>query len=213
MVRQAACPSTGNGKELQTAPLGLDAAKQYNAKDNAMGRQIMRLAGALALAAAPFSCQAVAQTAATSGATVPFVTQQLSNEWLAGVFIGQAVRNAAGETVGDINDLVFDRQGRINTVVIGVGGFLGMGEKSVGVPFNALVFNIGGSGERLIVIAAGKEALINAPAFRATEKTTFDKLKDKAADLSHKAADKAVELKDQAARKIEDMKKSEPAKQ
>ena len=46
-----------------------------------------------------------------------------------------------------------------------------------------------------------------------TEKTAFDKVKDKATDLSHKAADKAVELKDQAAQKIDDMKKGEPAKQ
>ena len=53
-----------------------------------MRRQIMSLAGALALAAAPFSSQALAQAGGTSGANLPFVTQQSANEFLARVFIG-----------------------------------------------------------------------------------------------------------------------------
>jgi sporulation protein YlmC with PRC-barrel domain len=178
-----------------------------------MKLQILTLAGALALAAAPPFGQALAQTADTSGATVSFVTQQAANEWLARVFIGQAVHNAAGETVGDVNDLVFDRKGRINSVILGVGGFLSMGEKSVGVPFSALTFNVGKNGERVIVVALSKEALVKAPEFKASEKTTFDMVKDKASELGHKAADKAVELKNQAAKKIDDLNKGEPTKQ
>ena len=144
---------------------------------------------------------------------VSFVAQQPADEWLARVFIGQPVFNVAGETIGDINDLVFNRKGQISTVVIGVGGFLSIGEKGVGVPYSALTFNVGKTGERVIVVALSKQDLTQAPAFKATEKTTFDKVKDKAADLSHKTVDKAVELKDQAAQKIDDMKKSEPTKQ
>jgi sporulation protein YlmC with PRC-barrel domain len=178
-----------------------------------MKLQILTLAGALALAAAPPFGQPSGQTADTYGATVSFVTQQAANEWLARVFIGQPVQNAAGETVGDINDLVFDRKGRINSVILGVGGFLSMGEKSVGVPFSALTFSVGKNGERVIVVALSKEALVKAPEFKATEKTIFDKVKDKASDLGHKAADKAIELKDQATRKIDVMKKGEPTRQ
>ena len=173
-----------------------------------MRRQIMSLAGALALAAAPLAGQALAQAV-----TVPFVSQQPADEWLARVFIGQPVHNAAGEAIGDINDLVFNRKGQISTVVIGVGGFLSIGEKGVGVPYSSLTFNIGKTGERVIVVALSKQDLTQAPAFKATEKTTFDRVKDKAADLSHKTVDKAIEIKDQAAQKIDDMKKSEPAKQ
>jgi sporulation protein YlmC with PRC-barrel domain len=178
-----------------------------------MKLQILTLAGALALAAAPPLGQASAQTADTSGATVSFVTQQAANELLARVFIGQAVHNAAGETVGDVNDLVFDRQGRINSVILGVGGFLSMGEKSVGVPFGALTFNVGKNGERVIVVALSKEALVKAPEFKASERTTFDMVKDKASELGHKAADKAVELKNPAVQKIDDLNKGEPTKQ
>ena len=178
-----------------------------------MKLQILTLAGALALAAAPPFGQASAQTADTSGATVSFVTQQAANEWLARVFIGQAVHNATGETVGDVNDLVFDRKGRINSVILGVGGFLSMGEKSVGVPFSALTFNVGKNGERVIVVALSKQDLTQAPAFKATEKTVYMRAKEQAIEMGHKTMDKAVELKDQAAQKIEDMKKSEPKKQ
>ena len=128
-----------------------------------MRRQIMRLAGAAALAAAPLTGLALAQTASSPNAATSFVTQQPANEWLARVFIGQAVHNSAGEIVGDVNDLVFDRQGRISTVVIGVGGFLGIGEKSVGVRFDALTFNVGKNGERVIVVALSKQDLMQAP--------------------------------------------------
>ena len=53
---------------------------------------------------------------------------------------------------------------------------------------------------------------MKAPTFLATEKTTMDKVKDKAADIGHKTVDKAVELKDTGVQKIEDMKKTDPAK-
>jgi hypothetical protein len=99
-----------------------------------MKRQIMGLAGVLALAAAPLTGPALAQTGGSSGATMPFVAQQPADEWLARVFIGRAVYNVAGEAIGDVNDLVFNRKGQISTVVIGVGGFLSIGEKGVGVP-------------------------------------------------------------------------------
>jgi hypothetical protein len=177
-----------------------------------MKLQILTLAGAMTLAAAAPFGQALAQTAAMPIMATKFITQQPDSEWLARVFIGQGVHNAAGETVGDINDLLFNRKGQISTVVIGVGGFLSMGEKSVAVPFDALTFNVGSSGERVIAVALSKEDLVTAPNFVATEKTTFDKVKDKASDLGHKAADKVVEMKDQATQKFDDMRKSDPAK-
>lgn len=178
-----------------------------------MRRRIMSLAGALALAAAPLTSQVLAQPGGASGATLPFATQQSANEFLARVFIGQAVHNTAGERLGDVNDLAFDRKGHISTVVIGVGGFLGMGEKSVGVPFSALTFKVGKDGERVVAVALTKQDLTQAPAFKATEKTTFERVKEQATDLGQKAADKAVELKDQASQKIESMRNSEPVKQ
>lgn len=177
-----------------------------------MRHQIIRLAGALALAAIPVSSHALAQAVTASATTIPFVTQQPQNEWRARVFLGQDVQNLTGERVGDVNDLIFDRQGRISAVVVGVGGFLGMAEKDVGVPYPSLTFNVGKTGERVIVIAASKEDLLKAPTFVSTEKTTMDKVKDKASDIGHKTVDKAIELKDKGVQTIQDMKKTDPAK-
>ena len=178
-----------------------------------MARSILTLVTALALATLPMAGIAAAQTTTSPTASVPFITKQPANEWLARVFIGASVQNAAGETVGDINDLVFSPQGHISTVVLGVGGFLGMGERNVAVPYSALSFKAGAKGERLIVVALSKDALMKAPVFTATEMTTLDKVENKAAEIGRKTVDKAIELKDKAAEKIEEMKKTDPVKQ
>jgi PRC-barrel domain len=51
-----------------------------------------------------------------------FVTVQPTGQWLASQFMGQPVTNDAGENIGNISDLLFDKSGRIANVVIGVGG-------------------------------------------------------------------------------------------
>lgn len=177
-----------------------------------MKRSILGLAGALALVAAPVFGMTAAHAAEAAPVAVRFITEQPTNEWLARVFLGQPVHNTAGEVVGDVNDLIFDHQGRISAVVIGVGGFLSMGEKNVAVSYSDLTFNVGPKGERVIVVAVTKEILVKAPAFVATEKTTFDKVKDEAAILGQQTSDKAGELKDKAVQKYEDMTKPAPAK-
>lgn len=176
-----------------------------------MKRSIMALVGTVALAAVPVSSLAWAQATITPVGAVPFVTQQPANEWLARVFMGAKVQNTSGEAVGEVYDLVFSPQGQITTVVLGVGGFLGMGEHNVAVPYSALSFKVGAKNERIILVALTKDGLMKAPQFKAIEMTTLDKVESKASEIGHKAVDKAVELKDKAAAKIEDMKKAEPA--
>ncbi len=172
----------------------------------------MIFASAVALMTLPLSIPTLAQVTKPTMAT-QFIMEQPPGEWRARVFLGAKVQNSAGETVGDINDLMFDPAGRISTVVLGVGGFLGMGEKDVAVPYGALTFKADKDGARVIVVALSKDALKLAPAFKATEKTTLDTVKEKAAEIGHKTVDKAVELKDQAAKKIDDMQKPAPVKQ
>lgn len=74
-------------------------------------------------------------TQSPSGET-RFITKQPAGESLARVFLGASVQNGAGETIGDVHDIMFDRDGRITTVLLGVGGFIGLGEKIVAVPFS-----------------------------------------------------------------------------
>jgi sporulation protein YlmC with PRC-barrel domain len=47
------------------------------------------------------------------------------------------VYNEANEKIGDINDVVLDKSGKVEKVVLGVGGFLGMGEHYVASPMTS----------------------------------------------------------------------------
>ena len=138
-----------------------------------------------------------------------FVTVQPAGQWLVSHFIGQPVTNQAGERVGDINDVLFDKSGQISTVVIGVGGFLGIGEKNVAIPFGSLSITADPDGKRVVGVPLSKDRLQAAPEFKPTEKTTYMRAREQAGEIGQKAVDKAKELKDQAAKKIEDT-KSQP---
>src|SRR5947209_20544660 len=61
-------------------------------------------------------------------------------DWLASKVVGVNVYNNNNENVGSINDLLMDKSGNIKAVVIGVGGFLGMGEHLVAVSFDKIKF-------------------------------------------------------------------------
>jgi len=76
-------------------------------------------------------------TSASGGAAGHFITQQQSNQWRASRLIGLNVYGADNERIGDINEVLVDRNGNADAVVVGVGGFLGIGEKNVALPFNA----------------------------------------------------------------------------
>ena len=50
---------------------------------------------------------------------------------------------ANNENIGEINDVLINRNGQVVAVIIGVGGFLGIGEKDVAVPMSMLLFQPG----------------------------------------------------------------------
>jgi hypothetical protein len=54
--------------------------------------------------------------------------------------VGLKIYNDANESVGSINDRLMDKNGDVKIAVIGVGGFLGMGEHLVAVPYEKLKF-------------------------------------------------------------------------
>ena len=141
----------------------------------------------------------IAPTAGTSQTTKPpqdlsFITVQPSGQWLATRFIGQPVSNDAGQSIGNINDLLLDKSGSIVNVVIGVGGFLGIGEKNVAIPFNLLAITADADGKRVVQVGLSRERLEAAPEFKPTEKTVYMRAKEQATDLGRKAADKASDL-------------------
>lgn len=151
-----------------------------------------------------FATHAIAQSTDSA-----FKLTQGANEWRVANYVGQPIVNASGEKIGDVSDMLFDRGGKITTVVVGVGGFLGLGAKQVALPFETVTYSEQ-NGERQIMVPLTKEALQAAPDYTLTEKTTFDKVKEQAGEVAEKAAEKAGELKDQAVKKIEEYRKEDP---
>lgn len=110
--------------------------------------------------------------AADAAADAPagtFATAQGADEWRSSKLVGMAVYNAANERVGDINELVLSDNGQIEQAVIGVGGFLGIGEKLVGVAFKDLSIQREDDGSARVTMNTTKEALQNAPEYKFTE--------------------------------------------
>jgi hypothetical protein len=97
-----------------------------------------------------------------------FVTQQSSDQWLATKFKGTDVIGSNNEKVGDVNDILFDKDGKILAYVIGVGGFLGIGSKDVALAPAAFQVQPATDREELkLKLAMTRDELKNAPEFKA----------------------------------------------
>lgn len=91
---------------------------------------------------------ALAQSTAPSSSSSPSMspsasstmTRPASGEWRTSKLIGVNVYNDSNEKLGSISELITDKQGKINKVVIGVGGFLGVGQHDIAVNFDQLKF-------------------------------------------------------------------------
>lgn len=94
-----------------------------------------------------------------------FVNRQAADQHLASKLIGTTVYGAAEENLGEINDLLIDRTGNVVAAVIGVGGFLGVGEKDVAVPFQSVEVSRKADGKQHLVLRKTKDELKNAPEF------------------------------------------------
>jgi sporulation protein YlmC with PRC-barrel domain len=63
-----------------------------------------------------------------------------SGQWRASKLVGLNVYNEQNEKLGDISEILLDKSGKVEGVIIGVGGFLGMGEHNVGLAWNQVKF-------------------------------------------------------------------------
>jgi len=71
------------------------------------------------------------KTGSTGAGTATFVPSQKPDQFLASKFSGTDVVGSDDQKVGDVSDILFDKDGKIEAYVIAVGGFLGMGAKDV----------------------------------------------------------------------------------
>jgi len=109
-----------------------------------------KLATIALLGTAIASGAAYAQTAQPADRTAPAATasptttssdkMMLKGKWRASKLMGLDVYNEANEKLGDINELIVDKDGKVNAVVIGVGGFLGIGQQDIMVEMSKLKF-------------------------------------------------------------------------
>lgn len=105
--------------------------------------------------------------AGTDAGTVGSI-QPKDGQILASSFVGESVyesEKADAATVGKVSDLVFATDGRIEAIVVGVGGFLGVGEKDVAVSPDQLKAAIRSDGKTWLIMKASKDQLNAAPAF------------------------------------------------
>ncbi|MBR1148100.1 PRC-barrel domain-containing protein [Bradyrhizobium sp. AUGA SZCCT0431] len=107
------------------------------------------LVTAALLSVAVISTPAYAQTAQPADRAAPAATtspatsntkMMLKGNWRASKLMGLDVYNEANEKLGDVNEIILDKNGKVSAVVIGVGGFLGMGEHDIAVSMDKLKF-------------------------------------------------------------------------
>jgi sporulation protein YlmC with PRC-barrel domain len=114
---------------------------------------------------------ALALAALVAGATIDaasavqdtqFVTTVPSDALTVSTYYNEDVYDAQNNKIGDVNDILLEKDGRVSAVIVGVGGFLGVGEKDVAVPFNALKVTEK-DGDRYLVMNATKESTRESP--------------------------------------------------
>src|ERR1700743_103166 len=77
------------------------------------------------------TAQSATTTAPSAAGSGQFVNSQRQDQFLASKFKGTDVLGTDDQKIGDVSDILFDKDGKIQAYVIGVGGFLGIGSKDV----------------------------------------------------------------------------------
>ena len=116
---------------------------------------------------------------------VAFIQSQHATDWRGSKLIGASIYGPDDKSIGDVNDVLIANDGKVNAVVIGVGGFLGVGEKNVAVPFEKLsvIRKPHSASIDKITVSYTKDELKNAPKFvyyePAASETTGSSVTDK----------------------------------
>jgi hypothetical protein len=116
-----------------------------------------------------------AQTSPSGGSQLQWYRHQ-ADEMRASKLIGATVRNDANESIGSINELILGKDGKVAAVVVGVGGFLGIGEREVALDFKSLRFErdtgaMARADSVVVRVNATKDALKAAPAWTWEDRT------------------------------------------
>jgi sporulation protein YlmC with PRC-barrel domain/vacuolar-type H+-ATPase subunit H len=150
-----------------------------------MTRGVLTLLAVVALSTAP---------ALADPADVPadvFLATQGDNQYLArDLLLFAKVRNADGQIIGDVEDLILNTDNQVEGVVMGTGGFIGLGEKRVAVRLGALHIKNEDGKVTVSLPQATKEVLDALPPFNRTKppKSLLDRAIERAKELSAKSS-------------------------
>jgi len=107
--------------------------------------------------------------------TPAFAAQTMSNlppdSWTITNYYKQDVYDKAQNTVGKIDDVLMDKSGKITALMVGVGGFLGVGEKDVALPFTA-VHSEKKNNKWYLTVDETKDSLKSAAGYKYDSSTT-----------------------------------------
>jgi len=124
------------------------------------------LIGSALLASVAFAQTPTATTDRANMAPAAASDSSFQGDWRASKLVGVGVYNDNNESLGSISDLLMDKSGNIKAVVLGVGGFLGLGEHLVAIPFDKIKF------VNEPVAYTGVAGAPNAPGSRPASSTT-----------------------------------------
>ena len=128
---------------------------------------------ALATTAASAQSPQTAPKAVPEGPAAKILASIPANAMTVTHWYKQSVYDPSDAKVGEIMDVLVDRDGKIAVLIVGVGGFLGMGEKDVAVPF-AAVHGTEKNSKWYLVMNTTKDALNSAPGYKYDKtKTTW----------------------------------------
>ena len=105
------------------------------------------------------------QSAAAPEAS-PFLVKQDQSELLAANLIGQTVLDASNESIGEVTDLITDKDGKILAVLVGAGGFLGIGQKDLAIRFQDIKVSRDENDDLIVKADVTKEMVAQAPDYQ-----------------------------------------------
>jgi sporulation protein YlmC with PRC-barrel domain len=125
-------------------------------------RTLLLTAAAATVAALATPVIVLAQGTPQTIQLVKVDVMKVSTGYRASKVIGSSVVNEAGDTVGKVDEIIVGPDGKAPFVILSVGGFLGMGDKLVALPYEQMKAD----GKKIVLPGATKDSLKSLPEFK-----------------------------------------------
>ena len=173
-------PSTQRSTQPSSQPSSTQPSSQPSSQPSATQRSTQPSASQPSATQRSATQPSASQPSATQRSTQPgtqqpqttrmggseYLTTAPSNAMRAEKIMGSDVMTSGDEDVGPVNDLIFDEEGKLLAIVVGVGGFLGAGEKDVAISWDSITHSTEDD-EHVLRVNTTREDLRSAPEFDA----------------------------------------------